>query len=78
MSWWNAFVREELNPSLNYIKVTAPQEHITCVSKMVEKLHRLCTELFSDHLLFVAELLKEVGLILKENGKAECVKVRQL
>lgn len=78
MLWWNTFVREELSPVLNNIKVTAPLEYIMRVSKVVEKLQRLCRELFADHLVSVAELLGEVGIILKENGKAECVKVRQL
>ena len=78
MPWWNTFVREELSPVLNNIKITAPLEYIMTVSETVEKLQRLCTELFADHLVSVAELLGEVGLILKENGQAECVKVCQL
>lgn len=78
MPWWNAFVREELSPVLNAIKVTAPLEYIMRVSELVEKLQRLCRELFADHLVSVVELLGEVGVILKENGKAECLKVCSL
>ena len=78
MPWWNAFVRKELSPVLTNIKVTAPLDYIMRVCEVVEKLQRMCRELFADHLVSVAELLGEVGLILKENGIAECVKVSQV
>ena len=78
MPWWSAFVREELRLVLSNIKVTAPLEYIRSVSDVVQKLLRLCRELFADHLALVGEMAAEVGQILKENGQAESVKVCQL
>ena len=70
-------MREELRHVLSNIKVTAPLEYVLSVSEVVQKLLRLCRELFADHLVAVTELLAEVGQILKESGQAECVKVCQ-
>ena len=70
-------MREELRHVLRNIKVTAPLEYVLSVSEVVQKLLRLCRELFADHLVAVTELLAEVGQILKESGQAECVKVCQ-
>ena len=71
-------MREELSLILSNIKVTAPLEYIRSVSDVVQKLLRLCRELFADHLALVGEMVAEVGQILKENGQAESVKVCQL
>lgn len=71
-------MREELRLVLSDIKVTAPLEYIRSASDVVQKLLRLCKELFADHLALVGEMVAVVGQILKENGQAESVKVCQL
>ena len=78
MPWWSEFVRDELRLVFSNIKVTAPLEYIRSVSEVVQKLLRLCRELFADHLVAVAEMVTEAGQILKENGQAESIKVCQL
>lgn len=75
MPWWSEFVRDELRLVFSNIKVTAPLEYIRSVSEVVQKLLRLCRELFADHLVAVAEMVTEAGQILKENGQAESIKV---